>query len=186
MQKFLLKLLEEMEKESQAFWSVPRTTAVFLNMMVKIADARKVLEIGTSNGYSGIYLAEALSGQQGMLTTVESHKQRYALARKNFEKSGLSSFIEQVFGHAPEVLKDLVHPFDFIFLDATKLEYRSYAEILVPQLKSGGLLIADNCVSHQHEMKDYLDFVIHNEELQSVLLPFDNGLMLSRKLGDRL
>lgn len=188
MEQKVQKILEELEvtgKQSN-FWNVPRTSGLFLNLMVKLLKAKNVLEIGTSNGYSGIFFAEALSHTGGRLYTVESHKERFALARANFEKSGLQPFIEQIFGHAPEVFKDVEKlqniEFDLAFVDATKMEYKSYIEAFWPLLKKGGLIIADNSTSHGEDMKSYLDFVSNNPDMQSVLLPVDNGLMLTYKL----
>ncbi len=175
-------VLVELEKTAANFWNVPRSSGLFLNLMVKMLKAKNVLEIGTSNGYSGIFLAEALSHMGGRLYTVESHKQRFEMAKSNFALAGVSSNVEQIFGHAPEVFKDFNIEFDLIFMDATKMEYRSYIEAVWKMLKQGGLIIADNSSSHASELKNYLDFVSNNQEMQSVLLPFDNGLMLSYKL----
>ena len=170
--------MEMLKDTTLPFWNVPRTTAVFLHMMVSATKATKVLEIGTSNGYSGIYLAEALSHTNGTLYTVDSHKERFEKARENFERSGLQKHIQQVFGHAPEILETLNGPFDLVFLDATKKEYLSYLESVWPKLKKGGLCIADNCVSHSNELGNFFTFINSKNELENLLLPLDNGLML--------
>lgn len=177
----ILNELEEIKDHFALYWNVPSTTGKFLNMLIKLTKAKKVLEIGSSNGYSGIYLAEALSHNKGMLYTVESHKKRFMLATENFKKSGLDPFIQQIFGHAPEILIGLKEKFDFAFLDATKWEYKSYMEVLLPKIKKGGFILADNAISHGDEMSDFIKFVSQNSQLESILLPFDNGLMLSYK-----
>jgi predicted O-methyltransferase YrrM len=182
MNEAITRVLHEIEESSKKgqFWNVPFTTANFLHMLVKAVGAKKVLEIGTSNGYSGIYLAEALSGQGGVLYTVESHRERFLLAQENFQKSGLAPFIQQIFGHAPEILTELPGDFDLVFIDATKMEYKSYLEVLLPKVRRGGLIVADNALSHGEEMRDYFEFLEKLAGVESVLLPFDNGVFLSR------
>jgi predicted O-methyltransferase YrrM len=170
----------------EKFWNIPPQTGVFLNMLVKAMKCRKVLEVGTSNGYSGLWLAEALSHTGGKLYTVESHRERFVLAEKNFKAAGLTGFIEQIFGHAPEVFSTSAFrarglKFDFIFIDATKVEYASYLKALLPFLKPGGVLVADNAISHRTELGAFFAFLEKNHSLQSVLLPIGSGLMMSLK-----
>lgn len=174
----ILSELEMLKDKTSGFWNVPRTTAIFLQMMVMVTRATKVLEIGTSNGYSGIYLAEALSHTGGHLYTVESHKQRFEMARENFKRSGLQDHIQQIFGHAPEILHALSGPFDLIFLDATKNEYQSYLENVWPLLQEGGVCIADNCTSHADELADFFSAIRSRNDMEHILLPWDNGLMV--------
>ena len=181
MEKGIVEILKNLEKTSEQFWNIPQTTAQFLHIVVRSTNAKKILEIGTSNGYSGIYFAEALSHVNGRLYTIESHKKRFELARYNFEQSGLTPFIQQIFGHAPEILSQIEETFDLIFLDATKMEYKSYIEVLLPKLKPGGLIISDNAISHSKAMKDYTDFINTQQNLENTLLPIDNGLMISYK-----
>ena len=180
------------------FWNVPRTTAEFLGLMVRICAARKVLQIGTSNGYSGLFMAEALSHSKGLLYTVESNRSRFEAAAENFRKSGLEDYIRQVLGHAPEVFVGAEsgyakgnladgrvsrvelsreRDFDLVFIDATKNEYLSYLEAVLSKVRPGGLIIADNCISHRGELGEFFGFVDGRRDLESVLLPFDNGLL---------
>ena len=211
--KVVLARMEAMKHgRGGEYWNVPRTTAEFLGLMVRACGARKVLEIGTSNGYSGLFLAEALSHGGGLLYTVESNRGRFEAAAENFKKAGLGSYVRQVLGHAPEVFgrmtEDLsrkpgaeggvgsggssVGPadmpeagvlagerdFDLVFIDATKNEYLSYFEAVLPKVRPGGLIIADNCVSHRRELGEFFGFVGMRRDLESVLLPFDNGLLI--------
>jgi predicted O-methyltransferase YrrM len=112
---------------------------------------------------------------------VESHRARHEMARLNFERAGVSGHVRQIFGHAPEVFfTDKfagVEGFDLIFIDATKMEYASYLDVVLPMLNKGGFLIADNCVSHASEL-DAFFAEIKARELRSYLLTMDNGLML--------
>ena len=142
------------------------------------------MEIGTSIGYSGIYFAEALRERNGKLYTVESHVGRFEQAENNFKEAGLSDYIVQINGHAPEIFGDLNEKFDLIFLDATKMEYKSYIEGVLPKLKTGGLIVADNCESHKDAMEDFFTYVENSPNLKGQLLSFDNGIYLILKSGD--
>ena len=151
---------------------------MLLQMMVMVTQATKVLEIGTSNGYSGIHFAKVLSHTGGILYTVESHKERFEMARNNFQRAGVDHCIRQIFGHAPEILSSLDGPFDIVFIDATKYEYKSYFEIIWPLLRKGGVCIADNCSSHASELEEFFHLIQLRAKANSVLLPFDNGVMV--------
>lgn len=197
MNQDIFKVLERLENvpgRQEKFWNVPRETGNFLNMLVRVSGARKVLEIGTSNGYSGLWFAEALSHTGGKLYTVESHRGRFEAAQENFRAAGAENIVRQIFGHAPEVFskpdflgltgKDRgVGEFDLIFLDATKMEYRSYLDAVEPLLKKGGLLVADNVVSHRDELNNFLAAMQKKREFRSVTLPLGSGLLFALKLS---
>jgi predicted O-methyltransferase YrrM len=190
----VLERLEEVPGRRERFWNVPRETGNFLNMLVRASGAGRVLEIGTSNGYSGLWFAEALSHTGGKLYTVESHRERFEAARKNFEEAGAESVVWQIFGHAPEIFS---HPdflnlmekdggageFDLIFLDATKMEYGSYLDAVEPFLRKDGLLVADNVISHRNELENFLAEVQKKREFRSVTLPLGSGLLFALKLS---
>jgi predicted O-methyltransferase YrrM len=192
-------------ESDKKYWNVPRGTAELLRALASRKDVRKILEIGTSNGYSGIFLAEALSHKKGILYTVESHRGRFDEARKNFRGAGLEKFVVQVYGHAPEVFwKGDEHGeraknqtgrgelaeeygFDMVFMDATKMEYAQYLEDILPRLREGGFIVADNCVSHGEELDEFfrlLDAYARKGVLKWGLLKNDNGLVVAEKLKD--
>lgn len=185
----ILAVIQELEQPEmmKRYWNVPQTTAQFLHLLVKMVHAQTVLEIGTSNGYSGLYFADALLHTGGTLYTVESHKGRFLLAEENFKKAGVQKNVRQVLGHAPEVLQTLKNEqgemllFDFIFLDATKNEYKSHFEAIYPFLDKEGVIVADNVISHGVQMKSFLDMMNDFPGVENALLSFDNGLLLSWK-----
>lgn len=184
----VLERLEDIPGRREKFWNVPRETGNFLNILVRTSRARRVLEIGTSNGYSGLWFAEALSHTGGKLYTVESHRERFEMAGKHFHEAGVEKIVRQIFGHAPEVFvaedfREETEGFDIIFLDATKMEYRSYLEAVFPLLKTEGLLLADNVVSHRKELENFLDMVQKKREFRSVTLPLGSGLLVAFRLS---
>ncbi|MFC1750894.1 O-methyltransferase [Pseudomonadota bacterium] len=182
MEQKISDILSKLEKTRGEYWNVPKSTGQLLNALVRLLEAEKVLEIGTSNGYSGIHLAQALAEKGGMLFTVESHQERYEEAENNFKDAGLTDFITQIKGHAPEVLGEINEKFDLVFLDATKIEYQSYFDAILPKLIKDGVIIADNCISHEEDLGEFLEGVEKDERVESTLIKVDNGLLLCVKL----
>ena len=175
MKSFLLK-------SQESFWNISPEVAIFLNLLIKDRSFQKVLEIGSSNGYSGIWLAEALSKTNGKLYSIESHKKRFTLAKENFQKSGLSSHITQIFGHAPEDIPLAPKFFDMAFFDATKYEHQSYFEKIENRIKKGGLIITDNAISHKKELSTFFKTLESKKNWKSELLNIGTGLHISQKL----
>ena len=176
----------ELEKTIQDFWNVDRPSANFLNMMVKITNSKSALEIGTSNGYSGIWIAKALKQTGGHLTTLEYWEKRSSLAVENFKKAGVDDIITVITGDAIEILKEMKekksHKFDFIFVDANKAEYIEYYKSYDNLLCDGGIIIADNILSHYKKTKDFVETLMNNPNYQSQILNFEAGMMLSYKI----
>lgn len=183
------KVLLELEKTRKEFWNIDRSTANFLNMLIKIHNSKNVLEIGTSNGYSGIWLADALRHTGGKLTTIEFWDKRCSVAMDNFKKCGLDDIIDARIGSAllilDEMRSEVEHGrgelFDLVFVDANKLEYIEYFHRIDPLLKSGGIIAADNTISHAKKVEPYLKALLEHPSYQNQMLNFDAGLFLSFK-----
>jgi predicted O-methyltransferase YrrM len=158
-------------------------TGRLLWILVRSSGARRILEIGTSNAYSTIWLADAASGVSGRVATLEVDPRKVAQARANLERAGVADRVDLHEGPAGETLERLDGPFDFVFLDADRASYRTYLELVVPRLVAGGLLVADNVVSHRDELDDYLARVRSDPRLFSVTLPVGKGEELSLKLA---
>lgn len=175
------KKLSELEQTSQEYWNIPRESGNHLNLIIKAAGYKNILEIGTSNGYSGIWLAEAAKVNSGHLTTVEFYEERRKLAKTNFQECGLENVITVLQGKALEVIKTLDCKYDVIFIDANKGEYIEYFNELHPKLLKKGLFIADNVISHKDKLKDFLDILNNHTEYQISYLPFGGGLLIGLK-----
>lgn len=184
--KDTVDVLLELEKTIQDFWNVDRQSANFLNLMVKTVGAKSALEIGTSNGYSAIWIAKALLETKGKLTTLEFWEKRSNLAIENFKKTGVNDIITVVTGDAVQILADMKeenkYKFDFIFVDANKAEYIDYYRSFDSMLDVGGIIIADNILSHYKKTENYVKTLMNNENYQSQLLNFEAGMLLSRKI----
>jgi predicted O-methyltransferase YrrM len=124
--------------------NVPEGDGKILYDLVIDNKYKKALEIGTSTGRSGIWIAWALSKTGGRLITIEIDEDRYREAVANFREAGLAAFIDARLADAHELVKELPGPFDFVFIDADKEWYTNYAEDVVPKLLTGGCIAAHN------------------------------------------
>jgi len=157
-------------------------TGRLLWILARAARAARILEIGTSNAYSTIWLADAARAIGGRVTTLERDADKVRLARENLARAGLAGWVDIREGPAAETLTGLAGPFDLAFLDADRSSYRTYLELVVPKLAPGALLVADNVVSHGAELEDYLGRVKSHPGLFSVTVPVGKGEEVSLRL----
>lgn len=163
--------------------NITRDTGRLLWVLVAATRASRILEVGTSNAFSTIWLADAARTTGGRVTTLELNPDKIALARANLASAGLAGFADIVEGKAADSLQTLPGPFDLVFLDADRPSYLTYLELVVPKLRPGGLLVADNVTSHASELGDYLARVKSHPQLFSVTVPIGNGEEIAVKLG---
>jgi len=178
----LKRLLEQMEAKGHQFWSVPRKDGEFLYFMVKAVQAKHVLEVGTSQGYSAIWMGLGLEETGGRLITIEIEKDRYDLARRHIAEAGLSERIMCLLGDAHREITRLTGPFDFVFLDADKEGQVDYFNKLYPKkLSPGAILAAHNAIRQGDSMKDYLELVREHPDFDTVVVSatMDDGFCLS-------
>ena len=178
------EVLSELEKTQKSFWNIPRTTGILLNMFIKMMNAKSALEIGTSNGYSGIWIAKALKETGGRLTTIEYYDKRQSIAVENFKKCGVMDLVRPLQGSACDILEvlDISEKFDFVFIDANKREYVRNFELIKPHLLPNAIIAADNVNSHREKVQTYLDAVMNDEDFQTEILDLPAGLAVSYKL----
>ncbi len=163
--------------------NITADTGRLLWILMRSARASRILEVGTSNAYSTIWLADAARAAGGRVVTLEADAGKVALARENLKRAGVEDVVEIIHGRAAESLERLSGPFDFVFLDADRPSYRTYLELVVPKLAAGGLLVADNVVSHAGELVDYLALVKSHPALFSVTVPVGNGEEIALKVA---
>lgn len=157
-------------------------TGRLLWILVQAARATRILEMGTSNAYSTIWLADAARATGGHVITLERNPEKVKLARANLARAGLADRAEIREGNAAEILAGLPGPFHLVFLDADRANYSAYLDLALPKLVPGGLLVADNVISHAQELSDYLARVKSNPVLFSVTVPVGKGEEVSLKL----
>jgi predicted O-methyltransferase YrrM len=167
-------------ERSQRMLNITRDTGEFLAVLVRAMRAQRVLEIGTSNGYSTIWLASAARAIGGSVTTVESSGFKIKLAAKNFARSGLAPWIVQIHDDAGHFLALTGEAaFDLIFLDSERGEYLGWWPDIKRVLRPGGLLVVDNAVSHAAELATFVDLVSADADLTTSLVPVGNGEFLA-------
>jgi caffeoyl-CoA O-methyltransferase len=143
-EKKILGVLSEAMRSGDVFLEVPASDGRMLRLLTETAGARNVVEIGTSTGYSGLWLLLALQKTNGRLTTFEADRGRAALARKHFAQAGVDHLVKVVEGDAHENIKQVKDPLDVLFLDADKDGYVDYLYRLLPLVRPGGLILAHN------------------------------------------
>jgi predicted O-methyltransferase YrrM len=179
----ILDHLDWMNKnQSRGMMNVPPDDGRLLRILAESTRARNVVEIGTSNGYSGIWICLALRTTGGKLTTFDIDEGRSRLARENFQKAGVDSMITMVLGDAHQEVSRLKEPIDLLFIDADKSGYGDYLKKLLPLVRTGGLIVAHNTTSQQREMKDYIEAVTRDPDLDTVFMnATDRGFSVTMK-----
>ena len=170
-QKHILSVLEDLhDNQRRGMMNVPPEDGRLLRLLTEAVGAKRVVEIGTSNGYSGIWICLALRKTCGKLITHEIDADRAALARKNFKQAGVDKIVTVVEGDAHKEVTKLTGPIDILFLDADKEGYIDYLEKLLPLVRPGGLILAHNTSNVRAPMEDYLEAVTTNPNLETIFL----------------
>lgn len=177
------QVLEELEKTQKEFWNIPRKTGILINTFIKMMNVQNALEIGTSNGYSGIWIAKALKQTGGKLKTIEYYDKRQSVAIENFKKCGINDIITPVQGSACDILEALApdEKFDFVFIDANKREYVKYFELVKPHLTQKALIVADNITSHAEKVQTFIDAIDVDEDFQYEIVEVPGGILIAYK-----
>jgi predicted O-methyltransferase YrrM len=171
---------------------ISKNIGTFYNIMLKSINAKNILEIGMSVGYSGLWFADAIMSntQDGQITTIDREQFKIDSATRNFEEAGVSSLIKIRKGEARKILHEIKEEFgenyfDFIFIDADKESYNEYFDLCLPLVRKGGIIAADNILFPERfneMMANYLSHVRSNPNVQSVTVPIDNGEEVTIKL----
>ncbi|MFN7937981.1 MAG: O-methyltransferase [Bryobacteraceae bacterium] len=179
-EKRILAVLEEARQAGKLYLSVPIADGRLLRLLTEAVNAKQVVEIGTSTGYSGLWLCLALESTGGKLTTFEFDKERAATARKHFEQAGVSSMVTLIEGDAHENVKRVKGPVDVVFIDADKEGYVDYLEKVLPLVRPGGLILAHN--TQLSSVRDgYVKKVMADPSLETVIYNDGGGLGITVK-----
>ena len=165
----------------QRLRQISRETGKFISVLAASAPEGACVEIGTSAGYSTLWLALARLESAGKITTFELSAEKVRLARETFRLTGLEDLVHCVEGDARERLR-ACEQISFCFLDAEKLAYLDCYEVVVPRMVKGGLLIADNVISHKESLELFLQRVQSDERVDSVIVPVGQGELVCRKI----
>ncbi len=169
-------------ERAQRMLNITRDTGEFLGVLVRATQARRILEIGTSNGYSTLWLAEAAQGIGGSVTTVELSDSKIQLARSTFARSGLASHIHLLHEDAVRVLdRSETGVYDLVFLDSERPEYPGWWPQIRRVMRPGGLLVVDNATSHAEQMAPFMDLVKADPAFTTCLATVGNGEFMAVK-----
>ena len=189
------ELLSRLQKETQESLDYPqmvsgRTVGRFLKLQAQLLSARRILEVGTFSGYSALSMAEALP-KDGRLYTCDEDPAAIAVAKRYFAESPHGSKIILLEGNALDSIADLNETFDMAFIDADKTNYLNYLNAILPILRSGGLIVADNVLwsgrvlapkeESDHAIHQFNEAVYRDARMESLMLPVRDGLYCMRK-----
>jgi predicted O-methyltransferase YrrM len=174
--------------------AITKDTGIFYNIILRMQKPKRILEIGTSTGYSSLWFADAVLGQKTKILTIEQSQKKIEMATRNFKSAGVSKIIQIKQGNAKDILNQMLKEFrknksrkyfDFIFIDADKEKYRFYFDAGLKMLKNGGIIAADNIIypeRFQIYIKKYIDYVYTKKNIQTSIIPIGNGQQISIKI----
>ncbi|GAB3699390.1 class I SAM-dependent methyltransferase [Spirosoma flavus] len=166
-------------RREDKFLNITPDTGPFLSLLIKATGSTAILEIGTSNGYSTIWLSDAVQNTRGHVTTIEQSAVKALQAQENFRQAAVIDTITLLQSPAEAVLPTFAaDTFDFIFLDSDRNQYVGWWPLLFTILKPGGLLVVDNAVSHETELADFTFLLSQTPAVETSLVPLGNGELL--------
>ena len=192
------EVLHELYRETHLHAMNPRMASGpvqgrFLQLLCQLMQPKKVLEIGTFTGFATICMARGM-GSDGLLTTIEANEEYEGIIRKYLAKAAVADRVRLIIGDAKEVIPTLGGGFDMVFIDADKISYPSYYDLVIEKLNPGGVILADNVLwegkvlnvgTKERDTKAiqaFNDKVQNDPRVENVLLPLRDGLMMIRKL----
>jgi predicted O-methyltransferase YrrM len=179
---------ETREKSAIPEMMVGEVEGRFLEFLVRATGARRVLELGTFTGYSSLSMARALPAG-GRVISCDVNEETTAIARRYAEEAGLADRIEYRLGPALDMIAELDGPFDLVFIDADKENYRTYYDAVLPKVADEGLILADNALRNGRVLEEdsgepmqaFNDYVMQDDRVECVLLTVRDGILLVRK-----
>jgi predicted O-methyltransferase YrrM len=177
-----LAIAEGMKRRDEFLLSVGLETGIFINTLVKSAQSKTILELGTSYGYSTIWLAEAAKANGGRVITLEIDAKKANFAQKQVEKAGLSDFVEFRIGDALTQISQITEGVDFVLVDIWKELYVPCFDLFYPKLNKGAWVLGDNMIFPPHSRPEALAYqnrIRETKAFDSVLLPIGSGIDMS-------
>ena len=190
MREDVQKLLKQLEAQglkhdstetehSRKLLNLESATAEVVALLLLIAGVRNLLEIGTSNGYSTIWLASTIGPRGGRVTSIDRDTGKHAMARQNLATVDLLHYVDLVLGDATEIAARLPGPFDCVFFDADRVSAPKQLDLLLPKLSLPALLLADNAKSHPDQIAGYLARLEVIEGISHTIIPVGKGLSVA-------
>src|SRR5579859_8155568 len=198
MDKHISDLLTELAQEGQSndtreqerskkMLNLEPETAQLLSILVRSGHRTRLLEIGTSNGYSTIWLAWAAQANGGRVISIDREEHKHVLADANLRRAGLRASVDLISGDATQIVAGLPGPFDYVFFDADRRSAPDQLALLLPKLAPDALILADNALSHPGEIAGYLAAINALPDCEHMIIPVGKGLSIAyRHVGRSL
>ena len=200
----IFDVLEKLEKQSsleksrqvdvasdERMLAITKETGELLNMLIRLKNAKNMLEVGMSVGYSTIWCAEAIRENNGKIITIEQNPKKIKRAKENFQEANVTDSITIQEGLAMQVLRELSLQekykefFDFVLIDADKENVIEYFDMILPMVSVGGVIITDNMLypeKYREDMKKYASHIQANQDVRTITSPIGNGEEITVKL----
>jgi predicted O-methyltransferase YrrM len=193
----VVSVLEDLEKwgeendrvqteRSRKMLNLDRGTAELMRALIASRQPRRILEIGTSNGYSTIWLAASLAASSQnaeRVFTIDRNAEKHRLARENLERAGLAASVEFLTGDATELVAKIDGPLDVVFFDGDRFTAPAQLASLVPKLAPSALILADNALSHPNEIAGYLAAIAVLPDFERTVVPVGKGLSVAFRVA---
>jgi caffeoyl-CoA O-methyltransferase len=166
---------------AQRLRQIPQETGKFIAILAAGAPEGALLEIGTSAGYSTLWLGLACRATARTVTTFEVSREKAELARETFRMTGLDDAVQCVEGDARKCIENY-DKISFCFLDAEKEIYLDCYEVIIPHMVKGGILVADNVISHRELLQPFIERALMDERVDVLVVPIGQGELLCRKI----
>ena len=168
--------IDAYRKTKDDAWQIPRVEGELLHHIALSANAKVIVEVGTSYGFSGLFWGAALKQTGGRLHTIDVAQKKFDASREAFARAGLSSVITNHLGDAHDVLKTIPAPIDIAFIDADKPRCRDYFELVWPNIRAGASVMTDNATTHRSELADFVKHLRSLPDASSVEVAVGNGI----------
>jgi predicted O-methyltransferase YrrM len=175
---------EWLSRRDEFLLEVGESVATILNLLIRDAGAKTIVEVGTSYGFSTIWLAEAARATQGKVITLDVNSQKQAYSKTMMEKAGLSKYVDYRCGDAMQLIQQMTEKIDFALIDLWKDVYIPCFDVILPKLAPGGIIVADNMIfppDNQAMAAAYRAHVRSHSGMDSILLPVGHGIEISRR-----
>ena len=181
--KLTIEQCHEFVRSRDDALALPEESAGFAHALVLSRGAKRCLEIGTSYGYSGLWIGGAAQINDGKLVTIDMDQRKSDIAAAYFADAGLGKVVECMTGHAADVIPVLEGPFDFVLNDADKENLTTYVEMLGGKLAPHAVILTDNITSHAGKAAPFVEHMRNHPAFFSTLVPVGSGMELSVYLG---
>lgn len=161
--------------------ALPREAARFAHALILATGAKRCLEIGTSYGYSGLWIAAAARENGGTLITLDKDPRKCDIAAAHFADAGLGGHVKITTGVALQALEPLEGGFDFVLVDADKEHCIRYVGLVEPKLNRRGIVLTDNTLTHADKLAGFLSWIRRHPSFESAHVPIGNGMEMSVK-----